>query len=69
MFGSVQRHDFDAELVLPGVAPVAGYVASMRSTRAMPDPAGFVAATCTRIPFGPDGTFRVRTQSGPLFCR
>jgi SAM-dependent methyltransferase len=68
-FGSVQRHDFDAELVLPGVAPVGGYLASMRSTQAMPDPAGFVAAACARIPLGPDGTFRVRTQSGLLICR
>ena len=69
VFSSVQRHDFRAELALPGAQPVADYVASMRSTQAMPDPAGFVAAVADRVPFGPDGIFRVRTHSGVLICQ
>jgi ubiquinone/menaquinone biosynthesis C-methylase UbiE len=67
-FSSVEQHDFDAELLLPGAEPVAGYVASMRA-HAMPDPEGFTQAVCARIPFGPDGTFRVRTHCGLLICR
>jgi ubiquinone/menaquinone biosynthesis C-methylase UbiE len=69
VFESVQRHDFIAELVLPGTAPVIDYVASMRSTQAMPDPAAFTAAVAARVPFGPDGTFRIRTHPGLLICR
>jgi hypothetical protein len=68
-FDSVERHDFLAQLVLPSPEPVARYVASMRTTQAMPDPAAFTAAAVARIPFGPDGTFRVTTQSGLLICR
>jgi SAM-dependent methyltransferase len=67
-FSSVQRHDFAAELLLPDAEPVAAYVGSMRS-HAMPDPAGFTQAVCARIPFGPDGRFRVRTHCGLLVCR
>ena len=68
VFSSVQRHDFTAELLLPDPQPVAGYVASMRA-HAMPDPDGFTQAVCARIPFGPDGTFRVRAHCGLLICR
>jgi len=67
-FSSVQRHDFTAELLLADPQPVAGYVASMRA-QAMPDPDGFTQAACARIPFGPDGIFRVRTHCGLLICR
>ncbi|HTX80946.1 MAG TPA: class I SAM-dependent methyltransferase [Streptosporangiaceae bacterium] len=66
-FSSVQRHDFAAELLLPDAEPVAGYVASLRA-HGMPDPAGFTQAVCARIPFGPDGRFRVRTHCGLLIC-
>jgi len=68
VFSSVQRHDFTAELLLADAQPVAGYVASMRA-QAMPDPDGFTQAVCAGIPFGPDGTFRVRTHCGLLICR
>lgn len=69
VFGSVEVHDFTAELQLTGVEPVAGYVASMRTTQAMPDPAGFTAAVTARVPFGPDGMFRITTHCGVLVCR
>jgi ubiquinone/menaquinone biosynthesis C-methylase UbiE len=68
IFTSVQRHDFTAELLLTDAEPVAEYVASMRA-HAMPDPQGFTQAVCARIPFGPDGAFRVRTHCGLLACR
>lgn len=68
VFESVERHDFAAELRLPAVEPVTRYVASMRVTQAMPDPAGFAAAVSARLAPGPDGTFRVRTHSGVLLC-
>jgi hypothetical protein len=68
VFASVRRHDFIGELRLPGVDPVASYVASMRA-HALADPAAFVAALTERVPFGPDGAFRVRTHSGLLICQ
>jgi ubiquinone/menaquinone biosynthesis C-methylase UbiE len=68
VFSSVQRHDFTAELLLTQAEPVAGYIASMQA-QAMPDPDGFARAVGARIPFGQDGTFRVRTHSGLLICR
>jgi SAM-dependent methyltransferase len=69
VFTSVRRHDFTGELGVPGAEPVASYVASMRNTHAVPDPAAFVAALTERVPFGPDGVFRVRTHSGLLICQ
>lgn len=68
VFSSVRRHDFIGELRLPGVEPVASYVASM-PTGMVPDPAAFVAAVTGRVPFGPDGVFRVKTHSGLLTCQ
>ena len=68
-FGSVQRHDFVAELALPDVQPIADYAASMWSAQARAEPAEFGAAVADRVPFGPDGLFRVTTHSGLLICR
>jgi SAM-dependent methyltransferase len=69
VFETVERHDFVAELVLPSPEPVARYIASMRSTQVMPDPAAFTAAAVAGIPFGADGIFRVKTHPGLLICR
>ncbi len=68
-FSSVERHDFVAELELPAVQPVADYAASMWSAQARAEPAAFGAAVAERVPFGPDGVFRVRTHCGLLICR
>ena len=68
-FDTVERHDFIAQLVLPSPEPVARYIASMRTIQVMADPAAFTAAAVARIPFGPDGTFRVTTHPGLLICR
>jgi SAM-dependent methyltransferase len=69
VFEKVERHDFAGHLVLPRPEPVSRYIASMRATQAMRDPAAFTAAVVARIPFGPDGTFRVTAHSGLLICR
>jgi SAM-dependent methyltransferase len=69
VFASVEQQDFTAELLLPDAQPVAVYAGSMRTTQAMPDPEAFVAAVTARVPFGPDGFFRVTTHSGVLICR
>jgi SAM-dependent methyltransferase len=69
VFGSVQRHDFPAELVFRSAGPVAAYLASMRFTQSLPDPAAFTAAAAELIPFGRDGAFRVTSHSGVLICR
>jgi SAM-dependent methyltransferase len=69
VFDAVERHDFLAQLVLPSAEPVARYIGSTRAIQAMPDPAAFTAAVVSRIPFGPDGTFRVTTHPGVLICR
>jgi hypothetical protein len=68
VFTSVRRHDFVSELRLPGVEPVASYMASMRA-HAAPDPAAFVEEVTGRVPFGPDGVFRVTTHPGLLICQ
>jgi SAM-dependent methyltransferase len=68
-FGSVRRHDFRAELFVPSLEPLLGYIASMRAIQATHDPAAFTAAVAERVRFGPDGTFRIRTHSGLLICR
>ncbi len=68
-FQQVERHDFVAQLVLRSAEPVARYIASMRATQAMPEPAALTAAAVARIPFGSDGTFRVTTHCGLLICR
>ena len=69
VFETVERHDFFGQLVLPGPEPVSTYIASMRATQAMPDPAALTAAAVARIPLGADGSFRVTTHSGVLMCR
>jgi SAM-dependent methyltransferase len=69
VFDKVERHDFVGQLVLPGPEPACRYLASMPASQGMPDPDAFTAAVVARIPFGPDGTFRVTTHSGLLICR
>ena len=68
VFTSVTRHDFTAELLLPGPEPVEAYLRSMIITQELPEPESFAAAVLSRIPAGRDGVFRVRTHSGCLVC-
>jgi SAM-dependent methyltransferase len=69
IFSSGRGPHFRALLTLCSPEPVAAYLASMRFTQAMPDPAALTAAAVARIPFGPDGKFRVTSHSGVLICR
>lgn len=68
VFGRVKRHDFTAELVLTDSAPVAAYLRSMIPVQQLPDPDGAVTEAVRAIPFGPDGTYRVRTHCGCLLA-
>jgi SAM-dependent methyltransferase len=69
IFSSVTRHDFVAELRLPGPEPVADYVRSMSQTLAHADPGRFVAnVVLEAFPAGADGDLRVTTHSGCLIC-
>ena len=68
VFASVARHDFTAELLIPGPAPVTGYVRSMLPIQQLPDPEAVVTAVARRLPGAADGVFRVRTHSGCLVC-
>ncbi len=69
VFGSVQRHDFRAELELPRPEPVLEYIASMRSTQGVDDPQRLVDAASRHIRPAPDGVVRIRTWTGCLVCR
>jgi SAM-dependent methyltransferase len=67
-FGSVTRHDFAGELLLPGPEAAADYLRSMFVVQPLAEPEDFVAAVLSRIQAGLDGLFRVRTHSGCLVC-
>ena len=68
VFGSVTRHDFAGQLLVPGSQPVEDYLRSMMPVQELAEPEEFVAAAGQRIPAGPDGLFRVTTHSGCLVC-
>ena len=68
VFGSVQRHDFTAELALTDSAPVAAYIRSMTPVQQLADPGPAVAKAVRAIRFGRDGVFRVRTHCGCLIA-
>jgi SAM-dependent methyltransferase len=67
VFGSVVRHDFTAELLLPR-QPAEDYVRSMNVSHELHDPERLVAAVGARIAADRDGVLRVRTHSGCLVC-
>jgi len=67
-FGSVTRHDFTAELVVPDPGPLARYVLSTRVAQYVPEPGDLVASVLDRLSAGPDGNFHVGTHSGCLVC-
>jgi SAM-dependent methyltransferase len=67
-FTSVTRHDFGAELVIPGSQPVEDYVRSMGVTQDLADPEALIAAVGRLVSRHDQGTFRIRTHSGCLVC-
>jgi len=67
-FTTVTRHDFTAELVIPGPEPIADYVRSGLFGHGREDRPELVTAVLDRMLPGPDGNIRVRTHSGCLVC-
>jgi len=67
-FDTVVRLDFVGELKLPDPGPVARYVRSMSVNLGHDDDDEVVAEVVSRLAFGPDGYFRVRTHTGCLIC-
>jgi len=68
-FGSVDAHDFSAELVVPEPGPLLDYVRSMRLSRSMSDPEAIVAAVARRIHASAYGPTRIRVRTGCLVSR
>jgi ubiquinone/menaquinone biosynthesis C-methylase UbiE len=67
-FAKVTRHDFAAELRVPAVEPLAGYVRSMSGTGHGADPDRLVAAVLSALPRAADGSFTITTHAGCLIC-
>jgi SAM-dependent methyltransferase len=69
-FGSVERHDFVAELVLTELGPIERYVLSTISSRFVPEAqqADYVAQVLANLPLTENGELRIRTHSGCLIC-
>jgi SAM-dependent methyltransferase len=68
-FDSVVRHDFTAELVVPGPEPVAAYLLSSRAAQHAPEAQRLVARVLGGLPTDQAGNFRIQTHSGCLVCR
>lgn len=68
VFESVVRVDFVGELKLPDPGPVASYVRSMSVNLGHDDQDQIIAEVVSRLEFGADGYFRVKTHSGCLIC-
>jgi len=67
-FGRVARHDFRAELRVPGPGPVADYVHSLPGTRPGAGPAEFAAAVVGALPRTPEGHYVITAHAGCLVC-
>jgi hypothetical protein len=67
-FRSVTRHDFVAELLVPGPDPVENYVRSMIATAQLPDPDTFIEAVIRNLRLGLPGNIRIRTHCGCLIA-
>jgi SAM-dependent methyltransferase len=67
-FDSVVRLDFVGELKLPEPGPVARYVRSMSVNLGHDDDDEVVADVVSRLAFGADGYYRIRTHTGCLIC-
>ena len=68
LFPNVNRHDFVAELRIPGPEPIAGYVHSMSETRQHAEPDQVVAAVLSAFPRTVDGHYVITSHSGCLIC-
>lgn len=67
-FRTVIRHDFVAELQIPGPGPVEDYVRSLNVAHQLADPGQLAAAAARLVRLESAGIFRIRTHSGCLIC-
>ena len=67
-FPRVTRHDFVAELRVPGPGPIADYVRSMSGTSHHADPDRVAETVATAFPRTSDGYYAITSHSGCLIC-
>jgi hypothetical protein len=67
-FPRVARHDFTAELRVPGPEPIADYVRSMAGTHHEADPERVAHTVAAALPRNTDGCYAITSHSGCLIC-
>ena len=67
-FPKVTRHDFVAELRVPGPGPIADYVRSMSGTSHHADPDRVAETVAAAFPRTSDGYYAITSHSGCLIC-
>jgi SAM-dependent methyltransferase len=67
-FPQVTRHDFVAQLRVPGPGPIADYVRSMSGTSHHANPEHLAATVAAAFPHDPDGHYVITSHSGCLVC-
>ena len=68
LFRRVDRHDFTAELRVPGPEPIADYVRSLAGTRRETDPERVARTVAATFPRTSDGYYAITSHSGCLIC-
>ena len=68
-FPRVTRHDFVAELRVPGPGPIADYVRSMSGTSHEADPDHVAETVAATLPLTIDGHYIITSHSGCLVCQ
>lgn len=67
-FPEVTRHDFTAELRVPGPEPIADYVRSLAGTHREADPERVARTVAATFPRTSDGYYAITSHSGCLIC-
>ena len=68
LFLRVDRHDFTAELRVPGPGPIVDYVRSLAGTRREADPERVARTAAATFPRTSDGHYAITSHSGCLIC-
>ena len=68
-FPQVTRHDFVAELRVPGPGPIVDYVRSMSGTSHHADPDRVAETVAAAFPRTSDGHYAITSHSGCLICQ
>jgi SAM-dependent methyltransferase len=68
LFPRVARHDFTAELRVPGPEPIADYVRSLAGTSYEADPERVARMVAAALPGTADGCYAITSHSGCLVC-